>query len=706
MACFILSRDSLTVVQETLPKLEVVYASSTPPAYIDIVAVHGILESNPGEAWDCKNPLDLNHPVNWLTDPSMLPKFLPNIRVLQFSYKLPISRENLAHHLNRTSLSLRKLLTQQVLSITNRAIIFVAHGYGGLIVLNTLHADDIGARTIGIACFAVPFRVVQRCPALPGSPTPLSSSTGRAPTVANTLSKLLNDFRSSANGPRILVRCFYELQKSGEDGYIVPRKAATIEESNVGAANSPGTFALNANHYNINKFKVADDQNFELVCDVMQGFVDRAYPDIIAQAILKGDDDQAQAQINLHPTSIATNDRIGDALAAAVTKGRLNSLRLLLANGVNVNAFLTADEETALHLAVRSRNEDREEVVRFLLEKGADVAIRNTAGKSALSVAKEMHLPTIEKLLEDRPLITGPLLKRSSHEQRHLHEPKLTLNDFGASLKFHARVADIYEVEGREKAFLRTPNVNALIYTQGPRHLMNRALSRWSGTGQKKFQWLHLPSNNLTWIKHLILRTYFERPTDGSWDEDDWREKCYFIIDNAYWEAQVDVSPITSLAHIRYMKPQCRTLQSVIRNHSSDDIIVFMPYLHYEKASSRQKMADTVRDVRTTNARRFPPNSDALNADQKLIWSYLWGDMPLHIRRTLDQFMYDAVDSDTPQRKGVDPRNVDQVVYRFMKKEWENDDPYVLMVDQLWMVILEDGKSHPTFARIMLDLQC
>lgn len=682
----------LTIVQEVLPKLEVVYASSTPPAYIDIVAVHGILEYEASEAWVARNPLDLQHGVNWLTDPSMLPKCVPNIRVLQFTYKPPTSRDSLRHHLNRTSQALARLLSQQVLTIQSRAVIFVAHGYGGLIVLNALHGGEIGNRTAGIACFAVPFRVVQRCPALPGSPTPLSATTGRPPTIADTLSNLLQDFRSGPDGKRILVRCFYELDRSGEDGLIVPRKAATIEESNFGE-NTPGTFALKANHYNIHKFRMPDDPNFELVCDVMQGFAERAYPDIITQAILKGDDEQARSLIELHPTSIATNDKIGDALAAAVRKGRLDSLRMLLAHGVNVNAFLNSDKDTALHLAVRSPNEDREEVVRFLLEKGSDIAIKNAAGKTAVNIAREMHLLAIEKLLEDRPLITGPLLKRySSLEHRHLLDPKLTLDDFGASLRFHARVADIYEVQGREKAFLRTPSVNALIYTQGPRHLMNRATSRWSGPGDRKFRWLHLPSNNLTWMKHLLLRIYCERPTDGPRNEEDWFEKCHFVLDRTYWESQVNVSPISNLAHIRYMKPQCRKLESLIR-YPSEDLILFMPYLHYEKATPRQQMADTVKEVRKTNARRMPPKPESLTPDQKLVWSYLWGDMPLHIRRTLDQFYYDALDSDTPQREGVEPRNKDQVVYRFMKNEWKDEDPDVLMVDQIWMVMLEDGKS-------------
>ncbi len=670
-----------------MPKLEVVYESSLPRAYLDIVAVHGILEFNPNEAWIATDSEGL-HPISWLTDQTMLPKYLPNIRVLQFTYATPTSQDSLKSHLSKTSQSLADLLIQNVSTTSNRPIIFVAHGYGGLIVLKTLSRSEISKRTVGVACFAVPFRLVQRCHALPGSPTPLSTITGRAPTITETLSNLLQEFRSESESKRILVRCFYELENSGEDGLIVPRNAATIEESNAGNT-TPGTFALKTNHSNMNKFSTPDDPNFELVCDVMQGLADRAYPDILAEAILSGDDDEVRSLTELHSTSIATNDRIGKALAAAVTTGRLNALRLLLSHGVNVNAYLNDDKDTALILTILTQHEDRDEVVRLLLEKGADVAIKNAVGKTALTVAKELHLSAIVRLLEDRPLITGPLLKLASRPPRQLLDPKLTLDDFGSGYHFHAHIADIYEVEGREKTFLRTPSVRALIYEQGPRHLMNRAASRWSGPGDRKFRWLHLPANNLTWMKHLILRTYSERASDGRRDESDWSEKCHFILDRKYWESQVNVSPIVNLAHIRYLKPQCRKLVSLIPQ-PSEDLLLFMPYLHYEKSKARDEMAETIKDVRKTNARRLPPRPDDLNPDQKSVWSYLWGDFPLHIRRTLDQFYYDALDSDTPQREGVEPRNKDQVVYRFMKKEWK-DDPYILMVDQLWMVMLENG---------------
>ena len=118
-----------------------------------------------------------------------------------------------------------------------------------------------------------------------------------------------------------------------------------------------------------------------------------------------------------------------------------------------------------------------------------------------------------------------------------------------------------------------------------------------------------------------------------------------------------------------------------------------MPYLHYEYTSKRESMADTIDKVRE-GIRSAPPRPQANTPDQNSLWAYLRRDIPLHIRRTLDQFYYDALDSDTPQKTGVPPRNLDQVTQRFMRAqpEWKNDDPLMLMVDQLWMVLLEDSK--------------
>jgi hypothetical protein len=125
-----------------------------------------------------------------------------------------------------------------------------------------------------------------------------------------------------------------------------------------------------------------------------------------------------------------------------------------------------------------------------------------------------------------------------------------------------------------------------------------------------------------------------------------------------------------------------------------------MPYLHYEYTSKREDMKHTINQVRD-GIRVAPPKFSRNTPDQNAFWAYLRQDIPLHIRRTLDQYYYDALDSDSSQRKGVLPRNLDQVTQRFMKsqEQFKNDDTILLMVDQLWMVLLEDGK----FRRIYED---
>jgi hypothetical protein len=163
-------------------------------------------------------------------------------------------------------------------------------------------------------------------------------------------------------------------------------------------------------------------------------------------------------------------------------------------------------------------------------------------------------------------------------------------------------------------------------------------------------------------------------------------------------------SPLPELAHIRHLRPRCKTLpyETFPPEKTPADMIMFMPYLHYEYTSRRQKMLETVEQVRE-GVRSGPPRPQSNTPDQNAIWAYLRRDMPLHIRRTLDQFYYDALDSDTPQKRGVPPRNKDQVIQRFMKsqEQWKRDDPLMLMVDQLWMVLLEDGETLAKVYRII-----
>lgn len=76
---------------------------------------------------------------------------------------------------------------------------------------------------------------------------------------------------------------------------------------------------------------------------------------------------------------------------------------------------------------------------------------------------------------------------------------------------------------------------------------------------------------------------------------------------------------------------------------------------------------------------------ESYTADEKLILAYMFDEIPLHFRRTLDQYYYYNLLT-------TEARDLDQVVSRYFEKTWpEADDNLVLMVDQLWLWILDDG---------------
>lgn len=120
-----------------------------------------------------------------------------------------------------------------------------------------------------------------------------------------------------------------------------------------------------------------------------------------------------------------------------------------------------------------------------------------------------------------------------------------------------------------------------------------------------------------------------------------------------------------------------------------------------------------------------------MSMENKLIWHYLHSERPIHCRRTLDQYGY-------PSLRNTTARDVDQILYKrtriekdtapvkesMIKPKWhgnrssayqdnqpgpENSNAKVLMVDQLWLWILNNGE-YPTNncyqqCMIFLDLQ-
>lgn len=82
----------------------------------------------------------------------------------------------------------------------------------------------------------------------------------------------------------------------------------------------------------------------------------------------------------------------------ACTKGNLEVAQFLIANGAMVDG-LSPGNTTALMMAVQSGNE---QLVKLLLDKGADLQLRNANGLSAIDIADIYDKPGISEGLRSR----------------------------------------------------------------------------------------------------------------------------------------------------------------------------------------------------------------------------------------------------------------------------------------------------------------
>ncbi|KAF2715349.1 hypothetical protein K504DRAFT_469594 [Pleomassaria siparia CBS 279.74] len=122
------------------------------------------------------------------------------------------------------------------------------------------------------------------------------------------------------------------------------------------------------------------------------------------------------------------------------------------------------------------------------------------------------------------------------------------------------------------------------------------------------------------------------------------------------------------------------------------NIFTFMPYLHFETDRNRQEMQDAIYRVQMIKEQDKyddqvvrPMLKRATTYDEMLLRAHLTSStVSLHVRRTLDQFFYHNIDTQS--------RDQDQVVYRYqckgMSAEESGIDPKIFMVDQMWMWIL------------------
>lgn len=234
------------------------------------------------------------------------------------------------------------------------------------------------------------------------------------------------------------------------------------------------------------------------------------------------------------------------------------------------------------------------------------------------------------------------------------------------------------------------------------------------------FKWIHIPWNHTGWVPHVLTRISREK---GNLD------LHTRLLSDQMWLSQHNRSRHAS-PHARFVGASARCLLPEGTNHSHRDgaatpksaidgvqLVLYMPYLHWDSFKRLRDRATVIQERRNdTRARPVNQNiAQGKSMESKLIWQYLMSNLPLHCRRTLDQFGY-------PSLRNTAVRDADQVLYKRTKADKDapplRETPMkhlkhvskilpahstsdgaakVLMVDQLWLWVL-DNETVVTFA--------
>ena len=149
-----------------------------------------------------------------------------------------------------------------------------------------------------------------------------------------------------------------------------------------------------------------------------------------------------------------------------------------------------------------------------------------------------------------------------------------------------------------------------------------------------------------------------------------------------------------------------------------------LPYLHWDSFKNLNLRA-RVMEKRGKQDHARPVDRDVADGksmERKLIWQYLTSNRPIHCRRTLDQYGY-------PSLLNTSARDADQVLYKRTRRPPPEADPRestmehitgilranrfpavrhpqigryddaskVLMVDQLWLWVIDQSELHTPF---------
>ncbi|KAK0120981.1 hypothetical protein ONS96_011173 [Cadophora gregata f. sp. sojae] len=191
-------------------------------------------------------------------------------------------------------------------------------------------------------------------------------------------------------------------------------------------------------------------------------------------------------------------------------------------------------------------------------------------------------------------------------------------------------------------------------------------------------RWYHIPVNHLGWAEDLIRKIYEKRSLKEQQKRDVILRREPFSVDS---------DPLKPI--LLDPRPQARSLRPLCRNMTLDRdgntrmasaLNLRIPFVHWETEANRsemQRIMETVReaykhDLDNPNLQRKIPDLKIIQSfrewtkNEKLLCAYLYSTLPVHPRRTLDQFYYHMLED-------TEHRDQDQVITRYYHNVWRRN---------------------------------
>lgn len=136
-----------------------------------------------------------------------------------------------------------------------------------------------------------------------------------------------------------------------------------------------------------------------------------------------------------------------------------------------------------------------------------------------------------------------------------------------------------------------------------------------------EIRYFHLPSNNMEWIEEAMARYYHEdRPGyDGLFRRPKDPSKTYMLLRPEFWRGQQHGGRHDAI-HARHMRPRCDII-STDPEHLEDspkNLVLLMPYLHWETDRQRTKFDETMRNICESRAKQAKEEYDKAHAPPRV----------------------------------------------------------------------------------------